>query len=189
MPSVIDLQDQLKLWRDEAAKNSIPFFVFSMVREPIPYAVSIYEWRCIFHPNRKNRASCGQYNDETEESLRVLARTNPQISWFVSYAKGGLDKQWEAPCRKDLEGTWDALLSNVEWVGRTETHNETLYVVEEILGRWDIEWVHTHKFPAKLHAHNLTNFTKSFIQERSDLDQELYDRVQASFKLEDLWEN
>ena len=95
----------------------------------------------------------------------------------------------DVPSRDDLEETWDALLSSVEWVGRTESYNDTLSVVEEVLGQEGlVDWVHTHKYPGNLHAHNLTDSTKRFIQERSGLDQELYDRVESSYRLEDLWE-
>jgi hypothetical protein len=47
-PTVLDLQDQMKYWRTLSEKHNTPLFIFTLLREPVAYSVSYFNF---FHQN------------------------------------------------------------------------------------------------------------------------------------------
>ena len=47
IPSFLQLAADLKNWRQMASQNGVPFFAFTMLRDPIAYAVSAFEYVCV----------------------------------------------------------------------------------------------------------------------------------------------
>lgn len=189
VPALGKFQHQIDTWRDLAASQGIPFFVFSMVRDPIHYAVSWFEFFCI---NTKSvagaKAMCGDWAfNDTEQSLEATTYTDPQTAYFTEHFN---QKLYHPPESSVLE-IWEAFMSNFEWVGRTEAYIDTVHVLETVLGLHPNElantWRHIYSNRGKLNARNLTEETKALIRERTRLDQELYDKVQATYRLNNLF--
>ena len=70
---------------------------------------------------------------------------NPQMSFFINQWRDltAGQRSEDFPSRRDLEGTWNALLSSVEWVGHTEAYIETQRMLEEVMGQSQLNWLHT----------------------------------------------
>lgn len=187
--TTLDLGHKLREWRNLAASNGIPFFVLSMVREPVSMAVSHFEYMCIW--SRPDLDMCGVWSHkDTEESLRATAIRDPQLAFYINkFRQHGDQKLEDIPTETDLAQTWEALISNVDWIGRTEAYGDTKHVLEEVLGR-ELNWQHSHKNTGHaLSAKNLTDVTMGLLQGMTVLDQELYNRIEASYRLENLWED
>ena len=75
-PTFMKLQDQLQMWRANATANGVELFVFTLLREPVSWAVSAFNYHYRYHHISGMR-------DATNEALREVAQHNPQCSFLL----------------------------------------------------------------------------------------------------------
>jgi len=117
-PSLLDLERQLRDWKEQARANNIPFFVFTVLREPLDLAVSFFNF---FHVSGDKR-----FGPQMKASLVNLRRTlqwNPQCLYLVKgerpYFRPDLSYNVS---QQDCDNVAALLQDNrvLDWVGDTE---------------------------------------------------------------------
>jgi len=77
-PTLVELQSTLSTWKRQALEHKIPFFVFTLLRNPVDLAVSFFNF---FHVFRDPRF--GPQMEPTVDNLRQTLQWNPQCLYLV----------------------------------------------------------------------------------------------------------
>ena len=207
-----ELHTYLTNWRIRSKEVGIPFFAFTMIREPISHSVSWYEDICIKRQNPKQNtikskvcriktssSSSKSTNNvvvESEQHLIQTLRTNPQVTFLTGRWHGinRKERSNELPTRDELHVLWqERLLQHMEWIGVTQRYNETIYILERILGydddsgklqnSWKKNYNTNH---GTLHSSMLQPQTKESIINQTYLDNELHTLVQNTYTLQNV---
>jgi hypothetical protein len=199
-PSFVDLvQDgSLARWRQNARDSHTPFFTFTLLREPISWALSAYFMMCIKQriclPNNNNSERIP--NATSLQDLQRLAQPNPQCTFLL---RGGLpyhhrQQNWTPPVHSQCEGDlWQHFLQHMDWVGWLQhgtNSSTTMTLLDRILG-FDIPLhsANVEQHEDKLGLQDIAHTpTELHLRKISALDSELYRRVQAFYTM-DLWES
>jgi hypothetical protein len=198
-PTLTQLEFYLGKWRYLAKQRDIPFFAFTIVREPAPFAISFFNY---FHRSNLN-ARWNPYHElaATEDNFRESLVPNRQCVIFGCDPTGqGLVVQADGdrvPCNTcDLERVSNFLLEQMDWVGTVEKlQSETLPLLTNMLLGKPAKGIYktsANVFAVKKAAverpmiGNLSATTLEYIQMSSTLDQQIYNRVVETFTLEKL---
>ncbi|CAJ1970010.1 unnamed protein product [Cylindrotheca closterium] len=208
-PSFYNLRQRLARWRQVAKRNQVPVFFFTVVRDPIAFAISHFNY---FHVDVRNPSF--EHVNATQENFLRFSLHNPQCQ-FLFKGEASMRKQLNKRKTKETSAKLDdsadsessnpfnasAIISSDEcskvqdqmlelfdWIGTTETlSNETLPLLADILGR-DGKFAtyrvsdKVKKVPVDLWGkEHMTDFGRQVIQERSQLDLELYHRIQEEY--------
>lgn len=206
-PSFYKLRQRLARWRQVAKRNQVPVFFFTVLRDPIAFAISHFNY---FHVDVRNPTF--EHVNATEENFLRLTLHNPQCQFLFKgepSMRNQLKTEKETIANSDDRGdskspnsvnasivitkgecakVQDQMLELFDWIGTTETlSNETLPLLAEILGRTVKFSKHRvseqiKKVPVDLWGvENMTDFGRQIIQERSQLDLQLYHRIREQY--------
>ena len=179
-PTLLDVRPQLARWKTLSQQHNVPFFSFTLVREPLSFAVSFFN---MFHAP-KNRYSWNPFDllEPTEANLRASLVPNRQCYILGLQGDGMLRDNSTVP--EDCRQVAHTLLNELDWVGTTERmQTETLPLLTKLIlgnstrGERMAAFRPTVEPRRSLSMSNLTEETKKFINEHSKLDQELYEAV------------
>lgn len=73
-PTLFEAARALRDLRGEAARRGVPFFVFTVLRDPVDYMVSFFNYQNVYGTRRYERANA------TEEDFRRVSLPSPQVS-------------------------------------------------------------------------------------------------------------
>ena len=209
-PHLLELVDTIEIYRRKAQEHDIPIFVFSMLREPISFALSYFNF---FHVQRGPNPYFRQV-EPTESNLLEYSLYNPQCLFL---ARGEMSLRQRPPQRQrrrqhhdygdegekampsveECRLVQDTLRNHMDWVGITEQLNETtLPLLRRILTVDDDPSASSSSiisFPTKRVSHHGRNeslaladvslSTLTTLQNMSRLDQELYDNIHRTFSI------
>jgi len=193
-PSVMDLVHTIRSLRQLAHENNVPFFVFTTIREPTSYSISFFNFENVKHQPGYEAANA------TEKDFMRLSLYNPQCLWF---ARG--DNAMTAKTR-DVMGyhfsyqechdrVYPVLLQTMDWIGRLETFDqETIPLLSWMMTGGNataIQVLPQNQNRAKknvLRKDSLSDRAQQFLQNYTQADQELYQRVQQDYTMEK-WTN
>jgi hypothetical protein len=196
-PALPFMHAHLQRWRKLAAEHGTSFFAFSIIRDPVSYAVSYFNFfnaaPCTlgFCPWRLYAPTEGNLVQTTEANNQCLLMARDHWGIF-------LHKNRTAPTRQECDNMYDMLLQDMDWVGTTEmmsqetiplltfmlSHNITL--TNTILGKNNV-MAATKNESNIVKTSSLHSSTIEYIRSMSYLDQDLYNRVQRDFPLE-MWD-
>lgn len=179
-PSFFRLRNRLKRWRDTAARNNVPVFFFTVLRESISFAFSHFRF---FHVERRNPTF--EQCNATEENFLRLSLWNPQCQFLY---KGEPSMRAQKVVNgsivnaDDCRQIHDQMIELFDWVGVTENlSNETIPLLTRVLGLNSgsdsecHEWEnHRASSDVGFDIKNVTASTIETIHEMSKLDKELY---------------
>jgi hypothetical protein len=203
LPGMMELAPYLRRWKEMAEIYETAFFSFSLLREPISYAVSYFNffWTkpCTF------RGCPYALYDPTIENLVSTSKPNIQCIYLAREVTwvAFTDNQTVIPEVSALEcaTVTEILLTVVDWVGTTEDISTvTLPLLAELIAEdgWE--------FAMNLPVHNKMSVTQDVIVTTDDLykngtakqveyleniykyDTNMYKAVQQVYKL-DMWAN
>jgi hypothetical protein len=202
-PTLLDLCDQLKEWRRIANENKIPFFAFTVLREPTSFAISYFNY---YHGKRwqKRRFEYLPEHNMTEDNFIRTMHFNPQCLFLTrseqAYQRNFPEKREnlsEVECKTALE----CLISNMDWVGTTEClRNETIpllsYLIDssersqtETMGSYQEEKEKevkdengSYKFFA---LDDASVSTKEYLNEMTRWDQHMYNKIRQVYSIND----
>lgn len=205
VPGMFTLHDFLDRWHAIAEDNNVPFFAFTMVRDPVAYSVSFFNFilaePCIFNgcPYRTYPA--------TEENLIETVQPNYQcmylardVTWFDF-----IENQTIPPLATDYEcnAVYNVMRLDMDWVGLTDKlSTETVPLLKQMLLVDDKEESSSSSPSSKQQVFNdvqkskpktvktseLHPTTSEYIRSISALDQSLYDRASKDYPLE-MWQD
>jgi hypothetical protein len=196
-PALPFMHPHLKRWRQMAADHGTSFFAFTIIRDPVDYAVSYFNFfnaaPCTlgFCPWRLYMPTEGNLVQTTEANNQCLLMARDHWGIFIQ-------KNRTAPTPQECNNVYDLLLEDFDWVGTTEAMSEeTIPLLTYMLTR-NMTLANT-----PIHGFNVMSATKNessvvkrsslhpttvdYIRSMSYLDQENYNRVQRDFPLE-MWD-
>ena len=194
-PSFYKLRERLKRWKDTAQRNKVPTFFFTLIRNPISYAFSHFNF---FHIQYRN-PTFEQVTNVTESEFLRLTLQNPQCQFLW---KGEPSMRAQTKIKKVVEdGECDLvhseLIDKMDWIGTTDNmSNTTLPLLASILNIPDNYEFQHHKVTEELARNNRTSYISSsfgienvtsetieIVNQRSIKDFELYETAIQSERM------
>lgn len=192
-PALPFLHPFIQKWKAMATEHNTSFFAFTLVRDPVSYAVSYFNffnadpctlpfcpWR-LYNPTEGNLVQTTEANNQ----CLLMARDH----WGIFF----LDNR-TAPSERECNLVYDTLLQDMDWIGTTEkmssetiplltymlTHNMTR--ANTALPAFNVMNA-TKNQSVILHKSALSEFTVDYIRSLSYLDQEMHNRAERDFYL------
>ena len=135
-PSLITICDQLQQWKATAKEQQIPFFAFTVVREPESFGISYFNY---YHGMRweKRRFEFLPRDELTNDNFRRTMHHNPQCL-FLTRSEQAYQKNFptlrQNRTREECLEAYDCLRKTMDWIGTTERlQNETLPLLQYLL--------------------------------------------------------
>jgi len=181
--------------RERAHDNQVPFFCFTLLRQPLPYMVSFY--------NFENMGPGGmrfERGDATEADFKRLSLHNPQCLFFArgEWATG---KDWETLRRnfttEECLKLYPLLLQHLDWIGTVEDmQTETLPLLSYLVKRnasigatFRPQNVHViNETVPHIELNNLSDATAEYMYNITRGDLFLYESVKRDYPIS-MWTN
>jgi hypothetical protein len=192
-PALPFMHSHLQRWRQMAAEHGTSFFAFTLIRDPVSYAVSYFNFfnadPCTlgFCPWRLYSPTEGNLITTTEANNQCLLMSRDHWGIFLM-------KNRTPPTPEECKNVYDMLLQDMDWIGTTELMSEeTLPLLTYMLSHnmslanADMPTFNvmaaTKNATVVLKRSSLQPTTEEYIRSLSYLDQEMYDKVQRDFNL------
>jgi hypothetical protein len=181
--------------RNLTDKSNMGFFSFTLVREPVSFAVSFFNF---FYGSNTTAERWNPFPNlnVTEENFQKTLVPNRQCVVLDTIPMGRMHKMNQSPRKIDascnVRRVQNVLLEQMDWVGTTENlQTETLPLLSEILiGNSKIGIRQSPKNVAEdrnytsIRQSDLSAKTLELVQNFTRLDQQIYDTILESFSLE-----
>jgi hypothetical protein len=198
IPGMFTLHDFLDRWRSIAQEQGTSFFAFTMVRDPVAFSVSFFNFilaePCIF-----NGCPYKTY-PPTEENFIESAHSNYQCTYLSRDATwfDFTEKQKIPPLvtKYECDAVYDVMKLDMDWIGRTEAlSTETMPLLSHMLvdKRQKSPLLESYnevekKKPVVLKTKSLLPTTVQYILAISEYDQAFYERATIDYPIE-MWED
>lgn len=178
LESVVAMEEELNSWRANAKMNRIPFFVFTIVRNPYDAYISFYNFFCIFL-SKLGKVSCP--GPHSVEHMIEISPDNPQARWLcyattldVVGVKEG-EESHKLPVQKCLPRLFDIVGAQLNWVGTQNRMDETVGVLRTMgLKDWPyIKNNHPHGFKT-VQKNEINKKSQKLIMSKLSIDQQLF---------------
>jgi hypothetical protein len=193
-PTLTQLESDLILMRNLTDKSNMGFFSFTLVREPVSFAVSFFNF---FYGSTFTAEIWNPFPtlNVTEENFQKTLVPNRQCVVLDTHPMGMNMKnqsslQTDASC--NVHRVQNVLLEQMDWVGTTENlQTETLPLLSEILIgnskigiRQSAKNVAADRDFTSIRQSDLSAKTLELVQNFTRLDQQIHDTILESFSLE-----
>jgi len=185
------VRNDLKAWRKMAAAQNIPFFAFTVVREPLSMAISHFNF---YYATDKQDNRYYWRPNPTEQDFLELSVPNPQcvfaakseLAYYQSYRESGksIDVSEET-----CQHVYNAFLEDFDWIGTTETLSRQTFPILEQIG--EVRYCPEIRNPSvsKIRKSSLSASTLDFIHNTTSYDRSLiYEKAQRDFPIS-MWKN
>jgi len=193
-PSFFKLRKRLRRWRETAAYNQVPFFFFSLLREPVSYSFSHFNF---FHLQKRN-PTFERYN-ATEHDFIKNSVFNPQCQ-FLYKGEPSMRGQKKNSKKSNItvqEHNCDIIQEEIfdlmDWVGSTEQlSQETIPLLSKLLDiptnfTWENFRVSQNLSEyVSFSEKNVSSFGIQTVKEMSTFDTSLYTAVKNHYKYNDI---
>lgn len=186
-PSLMELSSKLDDWRTIAKQNNVPFFAFSVVREPSSMEVSFFNF---YNGMDHDDPNYNYYEDPSEQDFVDNIVPDPQCG-FLARGDSILydEKEQQRFQPADCIAAYKTLHRQMDWVGTTATlSTETFPLLRMLIGsnanadHLAPENIKTkNKSPSKISQSNLSSQTIDLIHDMTRLDQNLYSKVKHDY--------
>ena len=194
-PSFLQIsQTVLPRWKEFAKRNNVPFFSFSIVREPISHAISFLNYYHGIEQN-PNRFDYLSGENATPEAFLEKTIANPQCLFLVynedAYTKMGQDLR-KRLVYEDCVQSFHSLFTMMDWIGTTESiGSKALPLLKKLLSTnnstkglvrtFDKKANPTSDRKPPVELHNLNETAINFLRNMTRWDQEFYEHVNSEF--------
>lgn len=180
-PPYMAQRHHLEAWRSMAAAQDIPFFAFSMVREPFSNAVSWYSY--YFGP-------VGYRHELTEDDFKTSLVHNVQSLFLARSEEAYRRKELRTGYnRQEFETVVRYFLQDMDWIGTLEQQStDTIPILNRVTSK-QLVFEHKNESPGgdSFSKNDVSPETKNWVLTENTWDIELYDHVRALFSLA-MWE-
>jgi hypothetical protein len=192
-PTLMEVAERLHMWRKLAAQSNVPFFTFTVLQEPLSFAVDFFN----FYYVADNKNPNYEFLDEVNEQDFVrTAAYNPQCGFLVK----GADFLHETKEQQLLlqhsrcDEAYKAILDNMDWVGTTEwLNNETFPLLRSLVGsNTNADHLLEKNIKTRImenkriSASDLSSEALQYVNNLTAFDQELYIRAKRDFPFEQM---
>lgn len=206
-PSVEKMVGYLQDWRKMADLHNKPLFVFTVVREPLSYALSYFSYQNFMMPQTQKMPryhhwdGTGRRADLTNHDLLDFTLPSPQC---LFYSRGELATTVEFPiygskwnAAKECPEVYQSMTKYMDWIGTVETMQDQMLPLLTFLSNNDPEIGRGYhrKNPgrpimkqfAKAAMANKT--VMAALEGKLDGDRWMHNQVQQDYKWESYWGN
>jgi hypothetical protein len=196
VPSLLTIEPLLLRWRSMAKQHQTGFYAFSLVREPISYAISYFNFYmalpCSFP---QSTGKCDHLWEATESNVILTRRYNHQCQLYArdhsTLFSDGADMTDPHVSAQECAQVWVSLQNTMDYVGTTDHLSiDTWPLLTQLL--WhraasnnviplhslDKSWK-----PRRISSHNLLNETQQAIIEYSLYDMDIYRNVIRHYRM------
>jgi hypothetical protein len=188
----MQVREDVLTWRAMAKVRNIPFFAFTIVREPLSMSVSFFNF---YNAHRKRGDERYFYvPDPTERDFMELSLPSPQCLFCVhteqAYYKAYIQKGNPVDVGKEgCEAVYDAFVSDFDWVGTTEgMSTETSPLVGQVANVHFMKEIVKNKSKDKIVKGNLSDSAITHIRNVTVNDKMIYDKAKRDFSIS-MWKN
>jgi len=175
-PTFSEQYTKIKRWRDRAASINMPFFVFSISRDPIDTQISIFNFFCI---QLDKYVKCGV--PHTIEGLLKKCPPDPQTRWLChsseTFTAGDLD----------CPHLHEQIIDQMDWMGTMEKIDQTYDVINQVMYPHKLHNIKKNK--GRIHdGVSRKNLDKTMIrrlEESTNVDATLYRMVKDRYRMAD----
>ena len=181
-PSFHALATKFMEWKKTCRHLGIPFFAFTVLREPQSFALSYFNFfHGGHHRKYKYYASANQttFLRHTLSNPQCLFLARSDMQYLPQYQNDSQNFTW-----KECLEAYDDLMALMDWVGITSNlSNETIPILSTVLGKtldvgYHINQSHKRNFVVS----QLDDAGKQVIANRTLFDRRIYERAQSDFR-------
>lgn len=189
-PSFYKLRLKLKRWRNTAEYNQVPVFFFSLLRDPLSFSFSHFNF---FHLQKRNKSF--ERCSATEEDFLRKSLHNPQCQFLYKGEPSMRGQKRNATGTKvmvdseDCQAIQASIVDLLDWVGTTEKlSTETLPLLSRVLElspsmHWENHRVSKDdKNYISFGKENVSSSTIEEILAMSKLDADLYKAAESRYQ-------
>lgn len=180
--TALSLEQQIVDWRAKAEANGIPFFVFTMIRDPLDAYLSTFNFFCIYLAKGKYVNCPGPW---TVDRMKEVSPDNPQSRWLCDGITMNFDQKPLAPIHEICQPNLIPMMQrSFDWVGDMNRFSETWMVIESMLGV-PLPRAHSNKVNGveKISRADLTAEDHEYFKKELAADAELVDWVARTYTL------
>lgn len=198
-PSAVDYRQQIDTFRQSAHKANKTVFVFSILREPVSFSVSYFNY---FHFHALRNEASSIFNESIKESTESTFRSafpewsNFQTKWLSSTTH---QDEWTGvpPFNQSFAShLYEEVLGSVDWIGTTDQLcSQTIPILASVidnqqgLGANTCEKSTTNLIGSKrlsvnrtISVKSMSNDTLNFARRHLIFDKDIFTRVQSCFR-------
>ena len=189
VPTLVKLRRLLAQWRNMTATQNISYFAFSVIREPISFQMSYFNY---YHIQRKRPEY--KPRNATQEDFFQSVKSNPQCTYLSRGEAAWQDGMYGSRIgrrpfkQKHCDIAIAALYKHMDWVGTTERLQDTLELVSN-LTRVPLKTTTSSKIhnPSRKHLKlsDLNDTAIEHLKNITTMDQALYEMVQRDWNIEE----
>jgi len=185
-PSYLAARYQLQNWRARAEELGVPFFAFTMYREPVSFALSHFNY---YHARNNQKKGFNYFPHPTEQDFLDTTLPSPQCLFMsrteLAYRS---PKNYQALrdgfSETECETSYQALLEDMDWVGVTERMVEETFPLLRHVAGVDFDFKERNRSKKRLSRADLSEATIQHVREITTWDQRVYERVQNDFSID-----
>jgi hypothetical protein len=184
------IYDDLMAWRAAFQEQlHVPFFAFTMVREPVSHLISAFNFIC------GQNQRCQRYRwlpnlQMNVDGLLRIAHPNLQCRYFLRQwlALSEPERHYHPPLHEECRDVYQQKMrSFFDWIGTVEKYNETLQLLESILPpanfTANFEKINeTREQHKNVNRSMLNESALYFLTNITSLDKQLYDSVRRDYQ-------
>lgn len=200
-PTFLSICDQLHQWKATAKEHKVPFFAFTVLREPERFGLSYFNY---YHGMRweKRRFEFLPSPNMTDANFIRTMHSNPQCL-FLARSEQAYQKNFpelrQNLTRGECNQAYDCLRQTMDWIGTTERLiNETLPLLHQLIDGKAISsqrsattpghpnhssdtkkstTQHENTGPKLFGRPNMTEESQTYLTSMTEWDQEMYRNV------------
>ena len=185
-PSYLMVRQQLQNWRAKAQELGVPFFAFTMYREPVSFALSHFNY---YHTRNFQKKGHNYFPHPTEQDFLNTTLPSPQCLFMSRTELTYRSSEKHQALRQgfsetECETSYQALLEDMDWVGVTERMVEETFPLLRHVAGVDFDFKGRNRSKKRLSRADLSEAAIQHVHEVTAWDQRLYERVQKDFSID-----
>lgn len=186
------MTEHINEWRKLSKMKNRPFFVFTLVRDPVEFSLSYFNY---FHYNCSMSFCNDIYENATEENLLKATNSHPNLQCF--FLLHDMHASFYNRCRPtetECNNVYEDMKQSLDWIGTTENiSHDTMplltHMLEGAVKRPHNENEHKANTSIKGILKKLDERTVNSLKSSNELDLKIYHRVKEDFQLNKLYAN
>jgi hypothetical protein len=181
-PPYMAQRHHLETWRRIADSKNIPFFAFSMVREPFSNAVSWYSY--YFGPiGFKHNLTESDFKESLVHNVQSLFLARSEEAYRKENLRAGYN-------RHEFETVSKHFIQDMDWIGTLEQQATETQPILNLVTDQELNFEHKNESPGgdSFGKANVTRPTMDWVLAENAWDIKLYQQVQARFTA-NMWES
>ena len=180
-PAFLTVLDKLDSWKRQCNQLNVPFFAFAVVREPISWAFSFFQF---YHGGHHRKFQT--YKSATEEDFLRHALPNPQCLFLTRserlYLPERRNDTWDLSSSECNEA-YEAMSKYLDYVGSTSNlSNVTIPLLSKVIGTpLNTSFAVNKSTKKNIRKDQVSNEGIGFLRQINSLDQALYDRLLSRY--------